>query len=727
MTAPMLDEAEIAIVGGGPAGSVAAFTLASRGHDVILIDKRSFPRDKACGDGLTSSAVAFLHQLGLEQVLSGAQPIDTARLFVDWREYDTITMHGSVAHQPCCIPREQLDHALVKMACAAGARLVQGYVTRPLQDGGNVVGVELAREREHMTIRARYVLGADGATSRLRRQLGRQIPRPGTFAYAVRRYVHSDRPLIPSFEIYAPLPDGITNYGYGWVFPIGERVANVGVGYLSAHGLPHPRSINKLLDSFLTELQCYQGTRLGSLEPIGRAIGGRFGGDFAAEHCQLHGVIFVGDAAQTTDPITGEGIDQAMRSAYSAALMLDRATQRSAMRIETGEAVKCANLRLGQNSAMTARLAHKLLKRRAAQRPDSEDSGAPGPLFSTAAAMLTADVAHPSLITTPVGELASRLGCIDHLIALDDRLREEIQSGFILAAELLQREVCAGIGPLAALTVVIGELACGSKPDGRSVDAALCVELLCAFPAILSRVSTKHTIYASTNNALALMIGDYSLSRALTSAPDLGTDVSEALGEAIEANSEGVALLARERTLATRSVGCYIDWARLTSGASLSLAARMGARLAGAKETTVDALGQAGEALGIALQIAEDILALARPDLVTGRQPWRVLMEDYLQMPVILAAEEEPQITSLLAGVKTRTEWEGLVDLVMSTGGMERAREMCREYADNAKNMAAKTAEQGTLLEALCDLPSHCLTLFTEPSHTQPISPATLA
>jgi geranylgeranyl reductase family protein len=720
---PVLDEAEIAIVGGGPAGSIAAFTLASRGHDVILIDKRAFPRDKACGDGLTSSAVAFLHQLGLEQVLANAQSIDAVRLFVDWREHETIPMHGSVGqpYQPCCIPREQFDHAMVKMACAAGARLVQGYVTQPLHGDGRVVGVEFTRGTEQMAIRSHYVLGADGATSRLRRQLDGQPPRSGTFAYAVRQYVHSDRLFTPSFEVYAPLPEGVTNYGYGWVFPIGEGVANVGIGYLSTHGLPHPRSINELLDSFLSTLRRYQGARLGKLDPIGRAIGGQFGGDFTAERCQIDGVVFLGDAAQATDPITGEGIDQAMRSAYTAALALDSAIRRRARPTEIGQAIRRANLRLGQNNAMIARVAHKLLKRRGAQRADSthflSDST---PLLSTAAAMLTADVAYPSLVATPVGELASRLGCVDHLAALDERLRDEVDSGFILAAELVQREVCAGIGPLAALTVIASELACGSKPSSRSVDAALCVELLCAYPTILSRTSAADTLYASTNNTLAVIIGDYSLCRALTSAPNLGAKVSEDLGEAIEANSEGIALLARDPTQVACPVGRYVEGVRLTSGASLSLAARMGACLAGAQEAIIDALGQAGETLGIALQIAEDILSLTAPDPVTGRQPWRILMEGCFRMPVILAVEEEPRIVSLLAGAKTRTEWEDVTDIIMNTGAPERAGKVCREYAESAKKMISETAGRTTPLKVLCDLPPDSFPRPSSLSSTEP-------
>jgi geranylgeranyl reductase family protein len=723
-SAPVADEAEIAVVGAGPAGSIAAFTLAERGHDVILIDKCSFPRDKACGDGLTSSAVAFLYKLGLEEVLAGAQPIDSVRVFVDWREREsTTTSAGSPdrSHKSCCIPRKQLDHALVELACAAGARLVHGYVTQPLRSNGSVVGVELTPGAGRLMIHARHVIAADGATSRLRRQLSGQFPRPRTFAYAVRRYVRSDRPFTPSFEIYAPLPDGVMNYGYGWVFPVGERVANVGLGYLGTHGLPHPRSINELLDSFLMALQRYQGDRLGNLDPIGRAIGGAFGGDFAAERCQLEGVIFLGDAGQTTDPITGEGIDQAMRSAHTGALTLDRAIRRHAAQIEVGRAIGHANLRLGQDSSTIARLAHELLKRRVTQPADSADLlGASDPLLATAVAMLTADRAHPSLVATPVRELASRLGCVDQLVALDERLREEIHSDFTLAAEMLQREVCAGVGPVAALTVIASELACGSKPTSQSVDAALCAELLAAFPTMLSRVSAVDTPYASTNNALAVMIGDHSLCRALASAPDLGAEVSETLGKAIEANSEGVALLARDRAQVARPVERYIEWACLTSGTNLSLAAGLGAHLAGADPAVLDTLRAAGESFGVAIQICEDILALTEDDPVTGRHPRNALEEGHFSLPILLAVAEDVHLAPLLVGEKESAEWDAIVDLIRQGKGLARAAEICERYAEQAKRTAIVVAGDDSPLAALYELPERCLEPLTS---LQPVEP----
>jgi geranylgeranyl reductase family protein len=709
---PVLGEAEIAVVGAGPAGSIAALTLVERGHDVILIDKHSFPRDKACGDGLTGSAVAFLNELALDHVLAGAQPIENVRVFVDWRERESVGMHTGPtgrSHQSCCIPREQLDHALLEVACAAGARPIHGYVTQPLQSEGSVVGVELMRGSERLAIHARHVMAADGATSRLRRQLGGR-PLSGTFAYAVRQYVGSDRAFTPSFEIYAPLPDDVTNYGYGWVFPVGERVANAGVGYLSTRGLPHPRSINTLLDSFLAALQQYQGFRLGTLEPIGRAIGGSFGGDFSAERCQLGGVVFLGDAAQTTDPITGEGVDQAMRSAYTAALTLDRAIRRGVRRVEVGRAIARANLRLGQDSSMMARLAHELLKRRDAQQEDSADRlSALGPLLSTTAAMLTADIAHPTPMATPVGELTSQLDCADHLAALDQRLREVICNEFILVAELLQREVCTGLGPIAALMVIASELACGSKPNARSVDAAVCIELLSAYPTMVSRMSTADTRYANTNNALAVMIGDYSLCQALACAPDLGAEVSEAIGKTIEANSEGAALLARDQGQVARPVGRYMEWARLTSATNLSLAASFGAHLAGADSSALSALRAAGESLGLAVQICEDILALAGDDPVTGRHPRNVLEEGHFSLPILLALTEDSRLAPLLVGEKEGVEWDEIIDVIRAGQGLARAAEICKQYAMRAAKMAAKAGFDNGPLTVLCELPERSL------------------
>jgi geranylgeranyl pyrophosphate synthase len=153
----------------------------------------------------------------------------------------------------------------------------------------------------------------------------------------------------------------------------------------------------------------------------------------------------------------------------------------------------------------------------------------------------------------------------------------------------------------------------------------------------------------------------------------------------------------------------YMEWARLTSGASFALAARMGARLAGAHHTVESSLGSAGTNLGIAVQICEDILALRRQDPIAGGAPWRTLEQRRFGLPVLLAAEEERRIASSLAAAKARSEWESAVELIVSGESLTRAAVVCLEHAESAKRIAVEVAGLGGPFEELCALPARCL------------------
>ena len=594
-----LDDAEIAIVGGGPAGSVAAFTLASAGHDVVVVDEQTFPREKACGDGLTSSAVSFLHEVGLDEVLDGAQPIEAARLCVDWAEHEVSPMrsrHGNAWSEACCIRRTELDAALLKRACTAGARLVHGHVTAPLRRDSTVLGVELTHGGVERAITARHVLAADGATSRLRRQLLGTTPRGLASSFAVRQYVRTSRPLDPVFEIYVPATD--PHVGYGWTFPVSERLANIGIGYLTARGLPRPAAITDLLDSFLGSLQAHRGAKLGSLTPLGTPIGAPVAVGFAADRCEADGVMFIGDAARTCDPITFEGIDQAMRSAQTSALALHRAIRRRSRPVGVGRQVAGSNPRLGQDSAMIARLGHELARARRPRGGSGDLMRRPASVFSIARSMLVAEVDRPSTTHTPAAQMAARLGFAGLLHEVDSRIRDEARTEFVFASELIQREVCAGAGPVGALTVFASQATCGLGDSDQAVDAAIGVELLRVFPIMLGRVIPARDDQGRANNAVAVMTGDFGLSRAITAVARLGTRQSEMLAHAVEATSEAVALLQQQRCEMHVPTERYFEWAALGSGASLSLAATMGASLVRAPDATMDMLAEAGTKLG---------------------------------------------------------------------------------------------------------------------------------
>lgn len=708
---PLLDEAEIVVVGGGPAGAIAAFTLASTGHDVALIDRESFPRDKACGDGLTSSAVSFLAELGIAHVVSAASPIEGTRLVVDWepRETKRASWYNTRGRgQACCIPRLVLDDSLIKVAIEAGARLLRATVTEPILVDGSVVGVEVTNEGAPARVLARRLIAADGATSRLRRQLLDPPSPRAAYSYAVRRYVRTDEPLEQVFDIYAPVADSLA--GYGWVFPVSARLANVGIGYVTARGLLRPRPITDLLDWFLASLQQHRGDELGALVPLAPPRGGALGVNFSVDGCEVAGVTFVGDAARVCDPITGEGIDQAMRSAHAGALALHDAIRRGPGSVGIGRVMARSNPRLGQDSAMIARLAHELLKRRHPKEPGSTEApSSASPLFSAARAMLTAEVDYASMAATAAGRAASRHGGAEILATLDDRIRDQVRSRFILVGEMLQREVCSGMGPLGALTVLATQGACGVQAGDDSVEAALSVELLRVFPRMLSRVAPAGDDQAKANNALAVMTADYGLSRASAAAAALGSDCAAWLADAIEANSEAVALLVQDQFDTGRSAQRYIGWARLSTGASISLAARLGAHLGRAEESVTEAIAAAGETLGIAVQICEDTLVMARADAVTGRRPRHVLEEGHFSLPVILAIEEDPGLAAALGSGLDAAEIDLLWDRIGAGRGLERAAEMCQEYADAAKAATVRALGEHNPVLAACDVPCACL------------------
>src|SRR3954453_8199678 len=186
MNGGLIDEAEVVVVGGGPSGSTAADKLAELGHEVLLIDQSGFPRDKPCGDGLTHAAVATLERREFGHLLAESQPIEDVRVILGhgragtgwYRPWPQPPSHA------CTVPRRTLDSALFGRAMERGARFRRARVDGPLITDGKVGGVRLAGGEGE--VRARSVIAADGATSRLRREAGFPRERLGSHIYALR-------------------------------------------------------------------------------------------------------------------------------------------------------------------------------------------------------------------------------------------------------------------------------------------------------------------------------------------------------------------------------------------------------------------------------------------------------------------------------------------------------------------------------------------------------------
>ena len=221
---------DLLVVGGGPAGSAAAITAAGAGLTTVVCDKAVFPRDKACGDGLTAGALRLLERLGLEpSAVPSFHPVTEVVLCSPSGRVVELPMptNGLFA---ATAPRAELDHALVELAGKSGADLRLGAGLTELEPEEDQVRAAFSDGSE---VRARYLVAADGAYSTVRRLLApSHSPRLGEW-HAFRQYFTgvAEPRLWVVFE-----PDVLP--GYAWVFPLPDGRANVGFGLPREDGRP---------------------------------------------------------------------------------------------------------------------------------------------------------------------------------------------------------------------------------------------------------------------------------------------------------------------------------------------------------------------------------------------------------------------------------------------------------------------------------------------------------
>jgi menaquinone-9 beta-reductase len=294
----------VLIVGAGPAGCAAGIVLARAGVDVCVIDRATFPRDKTCGDALSQETVALLDRLGLRDALAATPHAivrQAAAVFPDGsritRDYDP----------PGWIMRRlDLDDLLRRALEDAGARLVQGVRAASLvQRGGRVAGAR----GPQLDWQADVVVAADGyATAGLdavgaAKPAGRYLAVSATAYYRGVSFPYGDTTADHCFDAEIP-------YGYGWVFPAVDGVSNVGV-YLRADAYRQSgATLGALLDGFLAR----QATRFAGAERVGDVRAWSLPlGPRPIPH-GAPGLLLVGDAGGFVDPLSGEGIWQALHT-----------------------------------------------------------------------------------------------------------------------------------------------------------------------------------------------------------------------------------------------------------------------------------------------------------------------------------------------------------------------------------------------------------------------------
>ena len=194
MTNPPPITTDVLVVGAGPAGSSAAAWAARQGWDVILADAAVFPRDKACGDGLTPRAMAELDRLGLTPWLDGRVRNWGLRTHGFGQTLHLPWPDGSFPKYGSAVPRTVLDAAIRQAALHSGAQPLEGYrAVDVVRSGTRVTGVVFTVGRERREVACRRLIVADGARSQLSRILGREWHKDTAYGVAARSYVKSGR------------------------------------------------------------------------------------------------------------------------------------------------------------------------------------------------------------------------------------------------------------------------------------------------------------------------------------------------------------------------------------------------------------------------------------------------------------------------------------------------------------------------------------------------------
>ncbi len=325
----MVEEYDVLVVGAGPAGSTAAMLLAARGHSVLILDKDRFPRDKVCGDGIAPRAVHSLQVLGVEEELEGRFRRTRGIRFYATRDGVTEVRYPMGSLYPdhgYVVPRRELDRILLRRAREKGAEVLEGCRVIGLlpPEGGRIPGVRAEMDGRRLELRGGYILGADGPSSTVGRAAGLLRNDPLYLGVSVRCYMRGVRDLADFLEIY---PEDAISPGCGWIFPVDEETANVGVGFMLYARQGRALNLNRMWEVFLRGTR-HASRKLASARPIERPRGALLRVGLGGAHPHLANVLLAGDAASMTNPISGEGITYALESGRWAAETLAAALHR---------------------------------------------------------------------------------------------------------------------------------------------------------------------------------------------------------------------------------------------------------------------------------------------------------------------------------------------------------------------------------------------------------------
>ncbi len=307
-------DCDVLIAGGGPAGSGLAFHLASNGFKVIVAEAEKFPRDKVCGDGVSPIALAELAKMGITQTQKFALANEVKEVGLYYGSEKVIIPLSKPGHLPFharIIPRIELDNWVYEAAKKAGAAYLESTRVTGYTINKDVAIAQLKKGQIFSTLRAKIIIGADGSTSTLARQLNGNKPNDEFQLLGLRSYFENVNGPTNRVDIYfseESFP------GIFWMFPKGAAGANIGMAMVSKTLPSKPSHVKEMLLNHINNNPAIR-ERIGGGEMVGKIQGWPI--IFFNKKSVISGqrILLVGDAAGLINPLSGDGIQYALLSA----------------------------------------------------------------------------------------------------------------------------------------------------------------------------------------------------------------------------------------------------------------------------------------------------------------------------------------------------------------------------------------------------------------------------